>query len=141
MKYLFNSIVLLCSFLCQAQQTVLTCLDFKEGSFIIPMENGIPFETLIIRQGKEQREIVEYNGKTSEVIVEVVWISDCSYDLKYKSSYNDPDFIRNDDSFKVTTVHVEITKIEDNCASIIAKTTVEGKLVKMPGRICKEELL
>ncbi|SNR40868.1 hypothetical protein [Dokdonia pacifica] len=141
MKYIFSCLFLVFMCTLHAQQSVLTCADFKEGSFIIPMEEYIPFETLIIRQGKEQREIVDYNGETSEVVVGVEWTSDCTYDLTYKSSHNDPDFIKKDTTFKVSIVHVEILKIVDSCAYITASTTVNGEFVKVPGRMCKEELL
>lgn len=141
MKHILSCLLIVCTcVLSQAQQSVLTCADFKEGSFIIPMGDNIPFETLIIRQGDEQREVVEINGEVSEATVKMVWTSDCTYELYYISSHNDPDFI-DSDSFKETVTYVEITKIEDSCAYIIASATIKGEFVQMPGKMCKEELL
>jgi len=123
----------------QAQDT-LTCTDFKEGSFVVPANEFVSFETLIIRQGKQQRESIDIDGNVSEVIVKIIWTSDCSYELHYVSSYNDPAFI-DIESVRETVVYVEILKIEESCAYIIASATLEGKKIEMPGWMCKEELV
>lgn len=140
MKTLFNFCMTLFVVSALQAQEALTCADFKEGSFVVPMNEYVSFETLIIRQGDEQREIVDINGNVSEVIVSIIWTSDCSYELHYVSSYNDPEFV-DIESVKETVVYVEILKIKDSCAHIIASATIKGEKIQMPGLMCKEELL
>ena len=123
-----------------AQEEVLTCKDFKEGTFIVPGDERIP-DTFIIRDGNQQTEILEINGKREESVIDIVWVSDCVYTVAFNMEINDPATLPGTEEDKKMVITVTMKSIEGNCAYFEAVGTGRAKDFVVPGTICKEETL
>jgi hypothetical protein len=121
----------------------LTCSDFKNGNFYVPVDNENIFAYKIIRNGTQQTEIVEdpenilgadFN-KTSYGIIE--WIDDCTYRLKYddaKMELTEFQKFMNDNNGVLN----ELVKIEGKCFYFKSTLDVNGETQQMTGKICRE---
>ena len=121
----------------------LTCSDFKNGNFYVPADNETVLTYRIIRNGNEQRELVEdpentlgtdFNKSPYEIIE---WIDDCTYRAKYdesKMELSEYQKFVNDNNGILT----EMVKIEGRCFYFKATLDVNGEIQVMNGKICKE---
>jgi len=124
----------------QAQQD-LTCADFKEGHFVIPADELISFETQIVREGNQQTEVIELDGKVMEAVINIQWIDDCSYTLVFDQGDELAEKLKVDDLDKTRVYTTTILAINGNCASIKTNLDIDGEIIPHYGTMCKQELL
>lgn len=121
-------------------QDDLTCADFREGNFVVPATEKVPFETQIIRKGNQQTEIVEINGETLEAVVNIKWIDACTYTLVFDETIKPQgDFIPEESLKSVLTT--TILTIKGNCADFKISGTEGGQYITLYATLCKQELL
>ena len=114
----------------------LTCADFKIGTFIIKMDT----EKEPYRITRHQNSQIEFVKKSENENVEFTntleWIDDCTYRLKYdenKMSLNTFQKSINE----ANGVLVKMTKIKGKYLYFDSFVPVEGKIIKVSGKICK----
>ena len=120
-------------------ETILTCKDFKEGTFIVPGNEIFP-DTFIIRDGNQQTEILEINGKREESVIDIVWVSDCVYTMTFNKEVEDASLPTSEEVMNMI-ITVTMKSIEGNCAYFEAVGSGRAKDFVVPGTICKEEML
>ncbi|TJY34009.1 hypothetical protein [Pontimicrobium aquaticum] len=134
--------VLLTGFNSYSQE--LTCKSFKNGTFIIPADETLPFSIRVVRSGNYQSEIIlnpevidaenpELRKKAFEIIK---WIDDCSYRLIYdetKMVLDEHQKFVNDNGGLL----VEMIKIKGSCFYYISSLTLDGEIISVEGKICK----
>lgn len=137
----------------------LTCKDFKIGKFYIPQTEELKAYTItlgdsvstympetdssiqkyiIMRAKKTQMEWTNGINEGTPIHVDLEWIDDCTYRLKYNKTKNklndDMLWINENNGIVVTNM-----KIEGNCMFYKSTlTTKEGKTIAQKGIICKE---
>ncbi len=114
----------------------LECKDFMDGEFYIPKGEGISRSFKISRNGNNQIEVVEVNGKEDISYGTIEWIDECTYRLKYDESKMDLS-----ETHKFINAHngVLVEKIEIIGDCFVYKSTmiIDGKEVRIDGKICK----
>ncbi|WP_299675783.1 hypothetical protein [uncultured Dokdonia sp.] len=121
------------------EETVLTCKDFKEGTFIVPGNERFP-DTFIIRNGNQQTEILEINGKREESVIDLIWVSDCVYTMTFNKEVEDTSLPKSEEVMNMV-ITITMKSIEGNCAYFEAVGSGRAKDFVVPGTICKEETL
>jgi len=124
----------------------LTCESFHNGTLIIPADEIVPFSIRVERQGNYQSEIIlnpevvdaedpELRKKAFEIIE---WIDDCTYRIKYDEAKMEVDehqeFVNNNGGLLV-----EMVKIEGSCFYYKSSMTIDGEVVSVNGKICKDK--
>lgn len=122
----------------------LDCTDFISGTFVVNIEEPIPLEWKVIREGNTQKEIID---KVPEQLkgtdypttqyANIEWINDCSYRLTYDDSKIEltetQKYIN-----QVGGVYAEVIKIEGNCFFYKSIMSINGEELRIDGKMCKE---
>jgi len=122
----------------------LDCKDFTSGTFVVNVEEPIPVEWKIIRDGNTQKEIIEElpeqlkgTDYPTTQYANIEWIDACSYRLTYDDSKialtETQKYIN-----QVGGVLAEVIKIEGNCFFYKSTMSVEGKELRIDGKMCRE---
>ncbi len=122
----------------------LDCKDFKNGTFIVTIEQPSRIVSKVIRRGNNQTEIIlekakelENSGLPNKVLLKLNWIDKCTYVItlnpaKSKSKgYNK--FINDNGG-----ILVEKIKIEDRCMYYRSTLKIEDESIVTYGKMCKE---
>lgn len=120
-------------------QDELSCKDFKEGTFVIPAKDGMP-ETLIIRKGNQQTEIMELKGVRHEDVIDLKWIDDCTYLVALKEEINSAG-TKSPEALAKMIITIQMTSIEGSCANFMAEGDGIGQGIVVMGKICIDENL
>ncbi|MBC7524695.1 MAG: hypothetical protein H7239_09680 [Flavobacterium sp.] len=134
MKKILIALFLLLSLNFYSQE--LTCEDFKIGTFLIKIDTEKePYR--ITRYENYQVEFVKKNDNENiEFTNSVEWIDDCTYRLKYdekKMSLNAFQKSINENN----GVLVKMRKIKGKYLYFDSFIPVDGKIIKVSGKICK----
>jgi len=128
MKYLTYSIIFGVLFGFGCSNSKKSCSEFKEGKFIYlsKEENKFNKNQIAIRTRKEQ--IYIDSGKGDTLVYDIMWTSDCEYELIFKcSNHNREGFIKIGDTLSVT-----IEPIDDfifNYVSKVKKNDFEREFI------------
>ncbi|WOD44234.1 hypothetical protein [Hwangdonia lutea] len=122
----------------------LECRDFKNGTFIMTIENPLPSVSKIIRRGHQQTEILIEKPKELEAMdipnklhVTINWIDNCTYIATFnsaKTNLKDYQKFINDNG----GVLVEKIKIEGRCFFYRSTLKLKEESIVIHGKICKE---
>lgn len=111
------------------------CDDFRQGSFIVPIdtEGGEPYR--IIRNDSLQTEI---DSRGVKIYSTITWLSKCSYVLMY-----DEDKMELKDYQKqinnVGGLIVNVTKTDGDCFYFTSKIKGEAESERIDGVMCKQK--
>ena len=121
----------------------LKCEDFREGNFIL--HSSTPNTTIkVIRKGNTQTEELikgpkNYNDVVGGKVIHSVlnWTEDCAFKMTFDSinhKLDKYDKIINDNG----GILVEIDSIKGRCSYYKSSATIDGQLMVINGKICKE---
>ncbi|WP_034917035.1 hypothetical protein [Gillisia sp. CAL575] len=121
----------------------LKCIDFKNGTFLSPATDQIPYSYTIIRNGNKQTEIInDPNNTLPDDIKKITygiieWVDECTYRLKFdetKMELSEFQKFMNDNNGTLN----ELLKIEDNCFYYKSTLLVNGEEIRLDGKFCAE---
>ncbi|GHC66740.1 hypothetical protein GCM10008083_34270 [Ulvibacter litoralis] len=115
----------------------LKCSDFKVGTFYIPSDEELDVSFLIKRNGNTQVEYLNHNEDNDGYYETLEWIDDCTYRMKYDESKMILNDIQKDRNSR-NGILIEKVKIEGNCMIYKATGDVNGEMMEMFGKICKQ---
>lgn len=136
-------LLFLCCFGINALGQELSCADFRNGSFISTSEFfDMKIHSRIIREGNSQTEILLDSlpglppdfPREQHILLE--WIDECSYYAWHDNSGTEPSQKYVEGQGKIL---VEMIKIENGCFYYRSTSKLDGELVTIDGKLCREE--
>lgn len=120
---------------------ILTCEDFKSGTFTMTTTDSInaydSIEYEFIRTGNSQIENYELNGEKIKIYAIIKWIDECSYIVTFDDSKMELDEFQQAINDNIGVV-VKMINIKNNCYYYRSVLIIDGdEPMIIKGKICK----